>query len=364
MRSEVRAALEAARGAALVYDLAAVAARMDAAAAAGRRHGVRVLLAMKAFPADPVRALAAARLDGFDAGSAGEVAALAGRARGRVVSITDPAAGSIDPGALAGADLWVTCEDPARAGAAPPAARLAVRLAASHLVPGDDAIGGIVEDGGRRSSRFGVRAGPGARDAIAAIVAAGGGRVRGLHVHHGGVAPASPDRLVRCARAAVALAAEAGLPLAWLDLGGGLHLLADRLDETFAAVRAAVPAGVELVVEPGRLLSTGAGFAAGRVRAARELPGRSVRVVDLSRACHLRWQQVVPVAAPAPTGAARRVLFAGPTCYEEDVVGEWKLEPSDFPVGAALVVAGVTGYALAWNTGFGGVPPADVVLVA
>jgi hypothetical protein len=27
-----------------------------------------------------------------------------------------------------------------------------------------------------------------------------------------------------------------------------------------------------------------------------------------------------------------------------------------------VIVRGVSGYALAWNTGFGGVPPADVIV--
>jgi diaminopimelate decarboxylase len=303
-----------------------------------------------------VTRIAAASLDGLDAGSAAEArAAIAAGAR--TISITDPAAGAIDP--IAARDVRISCEDPARAAAGASAgARLAVRFAASHLVPGDDAIGGVVEGSGRRTSRFGVRS----LDEARAIVRAGGDRVRGVHVHHGGVAPASPARLVACARAAIAAAADAAIPLEWLDLGGGLHLLPD-LDAAFAAIRAEVPRAVELVVEPGRLFARDAGFAIGHVRAARDLGDRALRVVDLSRACHLRWQHVAPVAAPAPTGAARPILFAGPTCYEEDVIGEWKLDPSRFAAGAPLVVAGVDGYALGWSHGFGGVPPADIALI-
>jgi diaminopimelate decarboxylase len=350
----VRTALAArapASGAALVYDLAALDRRMGEVAAIARRHDVRVLFAMKSFVHEPIWRLAAARLDGLDAGSPAEArAALACGAR--MISITDPT------GAAGGGDAWITCEDPARAAAAPAGARLAIRFAASHLVPGDDAVGGVLEGSGRRTSRFGVRT----LDEARAIVAAGGGRVRGIHVHHGGVAPASPARLVACARAALAAADVAGVPLAWLDLGGGLHLLPD-LDAALAAVRAVVPRDVELVVEPGRLFADGAGFASGHVRAARSLGDRELRIVDVSRACHLRWQHVAPVSPPAPTGAARTILFTGPTCYEEDVVGEWKLDPDRFAVGAPLIVAGVNGYALGWNHGFGGVPPAEVVWV-
>jgi len=356
-----------ATGPALVYDLAAIAARMDAVAAAGRAAGVRVLFAMKSFPHEAVRALAAAHLDGFDAGSAAEVAALGDRAAGRIVSITDPLAAPWPPPARAAA-VVITVETPAQAAAAPAAARLAIRLAASHTPRVDDAAGGVLDEDGRRSSRFGLRLGePGWREAIDAIRAAAPGRVIGLHVHHGGVAPTAPARLVATARAAVAAASDAGLPLEWLDLGGGLHALGDRLGETLAAVRAEVPAAVEVAVEPGRLFADGAGYAVGHVRAAREIEGRSVRVLDLSRACHLRWQRIRPFAAAPRPGEVRKVLFTGPTCYEEDVVGEWKLGPDRagqlWPVGARVVFGGVDGYALAWNTGFAGVPPAALALV-
>jgi len=351
IRSEVRAAIESrgsSSGPALIYDLAIIDRNLREAAACARRHDVRVLFAMKSFTDERVWRLAAARLDGLDAGSDAEARA-AVACGARMISITDPLAVAHADGA------WISCE---HAQDLPSAPNLAVRFAASHLVPGDDAVGGVLEGSGRRTSRFGVRT----IDEARAIVRAGGGRVRGIHVHHGGVAPASPERLVACARAAIAAAHEAELPLAWLDLGGGLHLLPD-LDRAFAALREVVPREIELVVEPGRLFARDAGFAIGHVRAARSIGDRELRVVDLSRACHLRWQHAAPVATPPATGAARAMLFTGPTCYEEDVVGEWKLDPADFPVGAPLVVAGINGYALGWNHGFGGVPPADVVLV-
>lgn len=365
LRPAVAAILDAPRTApALVFDLARIAETMARTAAAGRRHGVRVLFATKSFAAAPILRLARDHLDGFDAANPGELAAIGGLIRDRIVSITDPAVGALDGAALAAADPWISCEDAARAAAVPATARIAIRIAASHLAAGDDAIGGVALGDGSRTSRFGVRPGElGSREAIGAILRAGGSRVRGLHVHHGGIAPAAPARLVATVLAALQLADEHRVALTWLNLGGGLHLLADRLDETFAALRAVVPPAIELAVEPGRLFAHRAGFAVGRVCAARELAEVSLRVVDLSRACHLRWQQPAVIARPARTGEARRVLFTGPTCYEDDLVGEWKLAPTAYPVGAPLALAGINGYAVGWNTGFGGVSPAKVVWV-
>ena len=55
----------------------------------------------------------------------------------------------------------------------------------------------------------------------------------------------------------------------------------------------------------------------------------ALRVLELSRSCHLRWSQPELVAPPPRTGAGRRVLFVGPTCYEDDVLGEWTTEPEE-----------------------------------
>ena len=83
-------------------------------------------------------------------------------------------------------------------------------------------------------------------------------------------------------------------------------------------------------------------------------------MLDLSRICHLRWTQVeLEARAPHP-GTGRPVLFVGPTCFEEDVIGEWTIDPAQ--LGERITFRGVSGYALGWNTGFGGVPPADVII--
>ena len=81
-------------------------------------------------------------------------------------------------------------------------------------------------------------------------------------------------------------------------------------------------------------------------------PSRTAYAV--SAAMHSRGKRIVPVHPGAPT------LFVGPTCFEEDVLGEWVIDPP--PIGTPVVVRGVSGYAVAWNTGFGGIPPAEVVI--
>jgi diaminopimelate decarboxylase len=338
----------------LVFDLARLEATMRAVADAARASAITVVFALKSFPHRAVHALAARHFDGFDAASPGE---LEGLPPARLVSVADPSGRPIV--ARAGR-LIAGCETIEQVRAAPAHAEIAIRLSAS-LVDRDPAIGAILEGSGRRRSRFGVDVEPARRrETIAAMVAAAAGRPVGLHVHHGAIAATSGERFVATARAALAAAAEADLAPSFLDLGGAWHAVAD-LAAALRDVRAAVPRAIELVIEPGRLVTEGAGFACGRVTAARELDDRALRVVDLSRICHLRWSTIDLVARP-PAGGGRVVLFAGPTCYEEDVLGEWTVADR-FDLGDRVVVRDVSGYAVGWNHGFGGLPPAEVVLV-
>jgi diaminopimelate decarboxylase len=306
-----------------------------------------VLFAVKSFAHPEVIELAREHLDGFDVASPAE-AALVGSAP--IISCADPTGRTH----ASAPRVIVSCETPEQAAAAPAGADVAVRVSAS-IAGRDPALGAVLDGTGRRRSRFGLET----TEQIAVVRAAAGDRRVGLHVHHGPVTATSAERFVDTARAVIE---HAGFEPAFLDLGGAWHGVAD-LGAAFAAVRAAVRASVEIIVEPGRTFALGAGFACGRVHAARELGDRELRVVDLSRACHLRWSQPELVGFPPRPGEGRGVLFVGPTCYEEDVVGEWTVDPAHWPVGARVVLRDITGYAVGWNTGFGGVPPADVVLV-
>jgi diaminopimelate decarboxylase len=345
--ASVANAIERANRPSLVFDLARIDANMRALAAAARAVGATALFAAKSFAHPAVRALAAERLDGFDVASAGELAELP---PARVLSIADPTGRTGDARAQR---VIVGCETVDQVERAPASAEIAVRVSAS-IAGRDPAVGAILDGAsGHRRSRFGVER----AEQLAALAAAAGGRPVGLHVHHGPVAAAAAERFVASARAALALAGEAGVVPRFIDLGGAWHAI-PALAPALAEIRAAVPRDLELIVEPGRALADGAGFACGRVCVARD----ALRVADLSRICHLRWSQIELVGAAPRPGAGEHVLVVGATCFEEDVIGEWTVEPAQLATGARLVLRNVTGYAVGWNASFGGVPTADVVM--
>jgi diaminopimelate decarboxylase len=269
-----------------------------------------------------------------------------------VLSIVDPAGTAITKApASAGRRVLAGCETVDQVRAAPAHAEIAIRVSAS-LTGRDPAIGALLDGSGHRRSRFGIDD----RAQVAAMVEAARGRPIGLHVHHGPVTAASAERFVTTARTACELLDREP---AFLNLGGAWHGIAN-LPGAFAEVRAALP-GVEIFVEPGRAYAAGAGFACGAVSSVREVGDRLLCVVELSRVCHLRWSQPELVAPPPRADARCKVIVVGPTCYEEDVIGEWIVERTH--VEKRVVLANITGYALAWNTGFAGVPPANVVVV-
>jgi len=348
--ARVREQIERAARASLVFDLGAIETNVRRIAAAAHAAGMHALFAAKSFPHPAVHALAAEWLDGFDLASPAEVRAAPACA---IASIADPSGAAIAAASDARAKrVIVSCETPAQAAAAPATADIAVRVSAS-ITGRDPAVGAVLDGGGRRRSRFGVET----RDAIAAIARAAGARRVGLHVHHGQVTATVAERFVATARAAIE---TAGFAPAFVNLGGAWHGIPD-VAAAFAEVRAAVPSSIELLVEPGRAYAGGSGFACGRVTAARSLGDRELVVCELSRICHLAWSAVELVATAPPPGEGHRVLVVGPTCFEEDVVGEWTCIPPR--VGDRVVVRGLTGYALAWNAGFAGIAPADVEIV-
>lgn len=347
----VSRAIESLERPALVFDRERLERNAIAITSAAHAATITCLFAAKSFPHPVVRELAARHFDGFDAASEAELAALP---PSKIVSIADPTGRAVTSRA-ARTIVSVSHVDQLRD--VPASAEIAVRLSMS-LTGRDPAIGVVQDGSGHRRSRFGLDLDPARRRTELRALAAG--RRVGLHVHHGAVTATSPERFLATAHAALAIARDAELEPAFLNLGGAWHGLAD-LAAAFAQLRAAFPA-LELIVEPGRALVDEAGFACGRVVLARALDDRALRVLDLSRVCHLRWSQIELVGVAPRAGLGSKHLLVGPTCFEDDVLGEWTTEDA-LAVGGRVVLRHVTGYAVAWNTGFHGVPPADVLVV-
>jgi len=354
VNERIESAIAHSAGPALIYNVATIAANMRALADAARAAGIAPLFALKSFPLAAVHAVAGAELAGFDAASPDEVRIAVGARPDGILSIVDPSGAAIAH-APRNRRVIIGCDTLDHVRAAPPHAEIAIRISAS-LTGRDPAIGAIADGTGHRRSRFGLDGRTQIAELVRAARAIDAKRPIGIHVHHGPVTAANAERFIATARAAID--AFGGEPT-FINLGGAWHGIADHAS-AFAEVRAAL-GNLEIFVEPGRAYAANAGFATGRVLTSREIADRIVSVVELSRICHLRWSQPDLVAPPPHAEARRKLVVVGPTCYEEDIIGEWTVDPST--VAERVVLSNVTGYALAWNTTFAGVPAANVVVV-
>ncbi len=163
-----------------------------------------------------------------------------------------------------------------------------------------------------------------------------------------------------------------GIPLAHIDIGGGLGIRYrdERPPEPAAYARAvkARLAGRPLAihVEPGRAIAGNAGILLTRVLDLKENQARAFAIVDgamndlLRPALYQAWQDIVPVT-PRPGGSPRRYDVVGPICETGDFLGkdrELNIEPGDL-----LAVRSAGAYGFVMSSNYNSRPRAAEVLV-
>lgn len=187
---------------------------------------------------------------------------------------------------------------------------------------------------------------------------------------HPGTQCTDPHAWEAYIRAAAQIAADAGVAIARLNVGGGfpnhrLHGVAPQLDATFALIdrvtgEAFGDARPDLVCEPGRGLCGDAFTLATRVRALRD--GAHVFLNDgiYGALAELPLVGVIDrIVVLAPDGSRRdgtdapRIVF-GPTCDSVDRLPGDVMLPSDIAEGDYVVFQGMGAYSAATNTRFNG----------
>jgi len=227
---------------------------------------------------------------------------------------------------------------------------------------------------GRRIDKFGVPLEEASEIGLAATGLQGVDLV-GLHVHIGSqMRQLEPIRLAAGAvvRLAGALRA-AGVPIAHVDLGGGLGIPYDgsagpTVDDYAAAIKPVLAgAGLEVLLEPGRVLVGPAGALVTRVVDLKPgAPGRLFVVLDGGMTEMLR---------PALYGAYHRIEpleahdrpeivcdFVGPLCESSDTVGtERRVARPAVGDDFAVMDAGAYGFVMASNYNRRPTPPEVLV---
>ena len=272
--------------------------------------------------------------------------------------------------AEAGATVVLDAPDePARAAAAG-VARVLVRL-----TPGVEAVTHQSIQTAHDESKFGLA--PDAALAAIAEARALGMDVAGIHFHVGSQLARVEESLVAVDRL-VAFCAHAESELGWtpqvLDIGGGLGIKYTR-DEHVPEIAdfvpplvARLPAGVEVVLEPGRSLVGRAGLTLYRVGVVKESGGVSYVAVDGGMSDNPRPQLygaryealLANRADELPDGVFR---IAGKHCESGDVLIDAIALPHPRR-GDLLAVPATGAYTLAMASTYNGVPNPAAVLVA
>jgi len=378
----------------LVFDMRALRRNFLSLEKIAANTGARFLFAVKSFPSAEILVLAQAHLGGFDVSNATEVDLVRSATRGGgdakacAMSLFQPCSDAmalqpldawVEEKARAGSPLIVSCESASQVASLQDCygehVRISVRINSPSLLASADR--GDPLSPGFLWSRFGAWGGV---DELRDCVLAAGTSFEGFHLHHGFPRANGPGEYTAFARAAASLARDLGVSLPCVNFGGGLSRFSnDDLGALVGKLREGLPPETRIVFEPGRLLTRDAGFAVGHVRTARtvRIPTtdgavtRLVRVVSLSRSCHMKWSNPALLGAFARAQTVRspvRLEVVGPTCYEDDVLASVALatpvaENEFLPAGSSIAFGGITGYSVAWNTSFNGIPSAMVRFV-
>jgi len=222
------------------------------------------------------------------------------------------------------------------------------------------------------SRKFGCE--PEAVPELLALARRLGVRVSGLSFHIGSQALASAGHVaaIETCAALMEAARRAGSPLDTLDIGGGFPAPylepVLSIEEYCAPVRAALarlPAGIQVLAEPGRYLVAEAGTCVATVVGRARRDGRWWYYLDDglygSYSGQLYDRMTYPVAA-LKDGLLEPSVLAGPTCDSIDVIREDVPLP-ELEIGDLIVGRVMGAYTHACATDFNFLPRARVVAV-
>jgi diaminopimelate decarboxylase len=196
-----------------------------------------------------------------------------------------------------------------------------------------------------------------------------------IHLHVGSQIT-SLDPLREAARLAGEVSLELlaqGLPLEYVDLGGGLGVSYDGRDVPSAAdyigalVGEITRTGLPIVVEPGRAIAASAGVLLASVIDLKPRTADSDFVIidagmtELMRpALYSAFHRIEPIAAPAAGDHHYEVV--GPVCESSDVVGRDRMLPA-LAIGDVVAIrdAGAYGAVMASNYNRRPLPPEVMV---
>ncbi len=202
--------------------------------------------------------------------------------------------------------------------------------------------------------------------------------LKGIHIHIGSqILSSRPfQRAIRKALAVIAQARRHGVPIRWLNIGGGLGIVYPRENPQTASefARAVLPLlkgkGLQLILEPGRFIVGNSGILLTRVLFIKESRGRRFAIVDAGMNDLIRpsfygaYHEIAPVfqSKKSPRSGFLRYDVVGPICESGDFLARDRRLPPLAP-GGLLAVLGAGAYGFAMSSNYNARPRAAEALV-
>ena len=204
-----------------------------------------------------------------------------------------------------------------------------------------------------------------------------GVRLIGVHLHIGSqITQARPFvQAIRRAAGVIERGRSLGVPIEWLNLGGGLGIIyKDERPQTPRQFAAAVlpllqSLGIRLILEPGRFIVGNAGVLVTEVLYVKRAGGKRFAVVDAGMSDLIRpalygaYHEVIPTsAAPRSQNGTARYDVVGPICESADILARDRRLGAVEP-GHRLAVLGAGAYGSTMTSNYNGrLRPAEVLV--
>lgn len=204
-----------------------------------------------------------------------------------------------------------------------------------------------------------------------------GVRIIGVHLHIGSqITQARPFvQSIRRAADVIAHGRGTGVPLEWLNLGGGLGIIyKDERPQTPRQFASAVlpllrQLRIRLILEPGRFIVGNAGILVTEVLYVKRTRGKRFAVVDagmndlIRPALYGAYHEVIPTsAAPRSRNGLARYDVVGPVCESADVLARNR-RLGAIEAGQRLAVLGAGAYGSTMASNYNGrLRPAEVLV--
>lgn len=201
-------------------------------------------------------------------------------------------------------------------------------------------------------------------------------RFEGIHIHIGSqiLDPHPYQKAIRKALSLIAWARQRGIPIRWLNIGGGLGIVYQKEKPQTAAqfARAVLPLlskkGLKVILEPGRFIVGNSGILLTRVLYLKESHGKNFAIVDAGMNDLIRpslygaYHEIVPVVQNPQHAARMRYDVVGPVCESGDFLAKGRWLPT-LHAGDFLAVMGAGAYGFVMSSNYNLRPRAAEVLV-